>query len=95
MTGGLGDDSYSFFTRSPSDLGLATFPQPTNATKKPIDSSARKLLIYIGVKGVPSGLLAFLDRPGAERERRNGEKTHRLAAEVLGSEVRKSPQEPA
>ena len=50
MTGGLGDDSYSFFTRSPSDLGLATSPQPTNGTQKPIDSSARKLLIYIELR---------------------------------------------
>ena len=95
MTGGLGDDSYSFFTRSPSDLGLATSPQPTNGTKKPIDSSARKLLIYIGLMSQPSGLLAFLDRTGAERERRNGEKNHRLAAEMQGPEVRKSTQEPA
>ena len=65
---------------------------PTNATKKLIDSSTRKLLIYPGFSSQPSGFLAFLDRTGAERERRNGKKTYRLAAEMLGSVSRKNQQ---
>ena len=32
------------------------YPKPTNVTKKQIDSSARKSLIYIRVTVVPSGL---------------------------------------
>ena len=72
-----------------------SLPQPTNATKKPLDSSARKSLIYIGVTGVPSGL-----RPstGGECRRENTQtesKTRRLLAEMHLSVVRESPQEPA
>ena len=51
-------------------------PQPTDATKKPIDSSARNSLIYIGVTGVPSG---FRPASGGEGRRENA-KTERKSA---------------
>ena len=86
------DVSYSFFTSALQD---ATSPQPTNATKKPLDSSARNSLIYIGLPSKPCGLTAVLNGAGAERECENGEKTCRPAAEVARYEVRKNPQEPA
>jgi|GEM_PF-1866874 hypothetical protein len=44
------------------------FPSSINVTKKPIDSSERKSLIYIGATGVPSGLRPAL---GGEGQREN------------------------
>ena len=77
-------------------MGLKqSLPQPTKATKKPLDSSARNPLIYIGVTGVPSGLRPA---PGGEGQRENVQtesKTCRLLAEMTLSAVRKNPQEPA
>jgi hypothetical protein len=95
MTGGLDGDSYSFFTRSPTDLGHAPSPQLTDATKKPIDSSARKLLIYIGLSGAPSGLRPLLSRSGRREKVQTESKTCRLLAKMALSAVRKNPQEPA
>jgi len=63
-------------------------PQPTNARKKLLDSSARNPLIYIGLPSKPCGLTAVLNGAGAERECENGEKTCRPAAEVARYEVR-------
>ena len=76
-------------------IGLAPSPSPTNATKKPIDSSAHKSLIYIGVTGVPSGLRPALAGPGRRENVQTESKTCRLLAEMVLSEVRKNPQEPA
>ena len=70
-------------------------PQLTNATKKPIDSSARNLLIYIGVTGVPSGLRPSLGGAGRRENVQTESKTRRLLAEMALSVVRKNPQEPA
>jgi hypothetical protein len=67
----------------------------SNATKKPIDSSARKSLIYIGVMGVPSGLWPVLGGEGRRENVQTESKTYRLVAEMALSEVRKNPQEPA
>jgi hypothetical protein len=69
--------------------------QPTNATKKPIDSSARNPLIYIGVTGVPSGLRPVLGGAGRRENTQTESKTCRLLAEMALSAVRKNPQEPA
>ena len=70
-------------------------PQLTNATKKPIDSSARNPLIYIGVTGVPTGLRRALGGEGRRENTQTESKTRRLLAEMALSEVRKNPQEPA
>jgi len=70
-------------------------PQPTNARKKLLDSSARNPLIYIGLPSKACGLTAVLNGAGAERECENAEKTCRPAAEVARYEVRKNPKEPA
>ena len=70
-------------------------PQLTNATKKPIDSSARNLLIYIGVTGVPSGLRPSLVGAGRRENVQTESKTRRLLAEMALSVVRKNPQKPA
>ena len=70
-------------------------PQPTNATKKPIDSSARKSLIYIALTGVPSGLRPALGGEGRRENTQTESKTRRLLAEMHLSVVRKNPQEPA
>ena len=67
----------------------------SNATKKPIDSSARKLLIYIELTGVPSGLRPALGGEGRRENTQTESKTRRLLAEMVLSEVRKNPQEPA
>ena len=72
-----------------------TSPQPTNATKKPIDSSARNLLIYIGATGVPSGLRPVLGGASRRENVQTESKTCRLLAEMPLSAVRKNPQEPA
>ena len=69
--------------------------QPTNATKKPLDSSARKSLIYIGVTGVPSGLRPALGGLGRRENVQTESKICRLLAEMPLSVVRKNPQEPA
>ena len=71
-----------------------TSPQPTNATKKPIDSSARNLLIYIGATGVPSGLRPVLGGASRRENVQTESKTCRLLAEMPLSEVRRNPQEP-
>jgi hypothetical protein len=76
-------------------IGLAPSPSPTNATKKPIDSSARKLLIYIGLTSVPSGLRPVLGWAGRRENVQTESKTCRLVAEMALSAVRKNPQEPA
>lgn len=63
--------------------------------KKPIDSSARNPLIYIGVAGVPSGLRPV---PVGQVRRENAQtesNSCRLLAEMALSAVRKNPQEPA
>ena len=70
-------------------------PQPTNATKKPIGSSARKLLIYMRVTVVPSGLRPELFAEGRRENTQTENKTCRLLAEMALSVVRKNPQEPA
>jgi hypothetical protein len=70
-------------------------PQLTNATKKPIDSSARNPLIYIGVTGVPSGLRPATGGEGRRENTQTESKTRRLLAEMALSVVRKNPQEPA
>ena len=67
----------------------------SNATKKLIDSSARKSLIYIGVTGVPSGLRPALGGVGRRENVQTESKTRRLLAEMALSVVRKNPQEPA
>ena len=72
-----------------------SLPQPTKATKKPIDSSARNPLIYIGVTGVPSGLRPALGGLGRRENVQMESKTCRLLAEMALSAVRKNPQEPA
>ena len=72
-----------------------SLPQPTNVTKKPIDSSARNPLIYIGMAGVPSGLRPVLGGAGRRENTQTESKTCRLLAEMVLSEVRKNPQEPA
>jgi hypothetical protein len=70
-------------------------PRLTNAIEKPLDSSARKSLIYIGVTGVPSGLRPALGGLGRRENVQTESKTCRLLAEMVLSEVRKNPQEPA
>ena len=72
-----------------------TAPQPTNATKKLIDSSARNQLIYIGLTGVPSGLRPTLGEEGRRENVQTESKTCWLLAEMALSAVRKNPQEPA
>jgi hypothetical protein len=72
-----------------------SLPQPTNATKKPIDSSTRKPLIYIGLTGVSSGLRPALGGEGRRENVQTESKTCRLLAEKALSAVRKNPQEPA
>ncbi len=72
-----------------------SLPQPTNATKKPIDSSTRKSLIYIGVTGVSSGLRPALGGEGRRENTQTESKTRRLLAEMALSAVRKNPLEPA
>ena len=62
---------------------------------KPLDSSARKSLIYIGVTGVPSGLHPVLGGAGRRENTKTESKTCRLLAEMALSAVRKNPQEPA
>jgi hypothetical protein len=73
----------------------AYFCSLTNATKKPIDSSARKPLIYMGVTGVSSGLRPPLGGVGRRENVQTESKTRRLLAEMALSAVRKNPQEPA
>ena len=72
-----------------------SLPQPTNATKKPIDSSARKSLIYMRVTIVPSGLRPALGGEGRRENTQTESKPRRLLAEMALSVVRKNPQEPA
>jgi hypothetical protein len=72
-----------------------SLPQPTNATKKPIDSSARKLLIYMRVTIVPSGLRPSTGGEGRRENTQTESKTRRLLAEMVLSAVRKNPQQPA
>jgi len=62
---------------------------------KPLDSSARNLLIYIGLSGGPSGLRPARGGEGWKENTQTESKTCRLVAEMALSEVRKSPQEPA
>jgi hypothetical protein len=69
--------------------------QPTNAAEKPIDSSARKSLIYIGVTGVPSGLRPTTGEEGQRENAQTESKTCRVLAEMALSAVRKNPLEPA
>ena len=71
------------------------FRTPTNATKKLIDSSACKSLIYMGVTGVPSGLRPPLGGEGRRENMQTESKPRRLLAEMALSAVRKNPQEPA
>jgi hypothetical protein len=72
-----------------------SLPQPTNTKKKPIDSSARKSLICIEVKGVPSGLRPATGVDGRRENVQTESKTYRLLAEMALSAVRKNPLEPA
>jgi hypothetical protein len=69
--------------------------QPTKATKKPFDSSARNPLIYIGMTGMPSGLRPALGGEGRRENTQTESKPRRLLAEMHLSVVRKNPQEPA
>lgn len=69
--------------------------QPTNATKKPIDSSVRNPLIYIGVMGAPSGLRPSLGGGDRRENAQAQSKACRLLAEMASFEVRKNPQESA
>lgn len=80
--------------RSASSL-KQSLPQPTKATKKPLNSSARNPLIYIGVTGAPSGLRPALGGVGRRENVQTESKTCRLLAEMALSAVRKNPQEPA
>ena len=73
----------------------AYFCSLTNATKKPIDSSARKPLIYIGVTAVSSGLRPALGGVGWRENVQTESKPCRLLAKMALSAVRKNPQEPA
>ena len=72
-----------------------SLPQPTNATKKPLDSSARKSLIYMRVTVVPSGLRPATGGEGRRENTQTESKTRRLLAEMALSVVRKNPQKPA
>jgi hypothetical protein len=63
--------------------------------KKPIDSSARNPLIYLEVVGVPSGLRPATGGAGRRENTQTESKPRRLLAEMVLSEVRKNPQEPA
>ena len=71
------------------------YPKPTNVTKKQIDSSARKSLIYIRVTVVLSGLRPSTGGAGRRENVQTESKTCRLLAEMALSIVRKNPQEPA
>ena len=62
---------------------------------KPLDSSARNLLIYIWLSGGPSGLRPALGGEGRRENTQTESKTCRLVAEMALSAVRKNPQEPA
>ena len=62
---------------------------------KPLDSSARNLLIYIGLSGGPSGLRPARGGEGRRENTQTESKTYQLLAEMTLSEVRKNPQEPA
>jgi hypothetical protein len=73
----------------------AYFCSLTNAAKKPIDSSARNPLIYIGVTGAPFGLRPTSGGAGRRENTQTESKTCRLVAEMALSAVRKNPQEPA
>ena len=73
----------------------AYFCSLTNAAKKPIDSSARKPLIYIGLTGVSSGLRSALGGEGRRENTQTESKTRRLLAEMVLSAVRNNPQQPA
>jgi hypothetical protein len=66
----------------------------TNARKKPIDSSARKSLIHIGVTGVPSGLRPTTCGASQRENVQTESKSCRLLTEMPLSEVRKNPQSP-
>ena len=70
-------------------------PQPTDITKKPIDSSARNPFIYIEVVGVPSGLRPATGGEGRRENTQTESKPRRLLTEMAPSVVRKSPQEPS
>jgi len=70
-------------------------PQPTNFTKKALDSSARNPLIYIGMTGAPSGLRPALGGEGRRENMQTESKPCRLLAEMALSAVRKNPQESA
>jgi hypothetical protein len=70
-------------------------PLPTNARKKPLDSSARNPLIYIELTDRPSGLRPAMGGAGRRENVQTESKTCRLVAEMALSEVRKNPQEPA
>lgn len=67
--------------------------QPTKATKKPIDSSARNLLIYIGVTGVSSGLQPALGMEGLRENAQSESNICWLVVEMASFEVRKNPKE--
>ena len=91
-----------FLTRSSLATALSfnssnrdDFPRPTKATKKPIDSSVRNSLIYIGLTGVPSGLRPALGGEGRKENVQTESKTCRWVAEMAFCAVRKNPQEPA
>ena len=77
-----------------STFNLQLLP-PTNATKKLIDSSVRKSLIYIEVTSLPSGLRPALGGEGRRENTQTESKPRRLLAEMALSVVRKNPQEPA
>ena len=78
----------------PHRMGV-TSSQPTNATKKPIDSSARNPLIYIGMTDVPSVLRPVLGGMDRRENVQTESKPCRLLAEMALSAVRKNPQKPA
>jgi hypothetical protein len=78
-----------------TDWEYALSPQPTKATKKPIDSSARKSLIYIGMTGLPSGLGPATGEAARRENAQTESKTCRVVAEMALSAVRKNPLEPA
>jgi hypothetical protein len=69
----------------------AQSPQPTKATKKLIDSSARNPLIYIGSAGAPSGLRPTLGGKGRRENAQTESNTCRLLSEMTRFEVRKNP----
>jgi len=72
-----------------------TFSSACQYCKKPLDSSARNLLIYIEVTSEPSGLRPVLGWAGRRENVQTESKTCRLLAEMALSAVRRNPRKHA